>query len=141
MGLSKENNDEIMSDINITPLVDIMLVLLIIFMLVSSIVDMNGITVELPHAATGEDLRTRTVSVMISKSGDYYLNGEKITTAGELRHLLSLKKQENTNVQVIIAADKKTYHEEVVRVIDMVRTLNISRFAINVEYMEERNQP
>lgn len=137
MGFSRQNDDEIMSDINITPLVDIMLVLLIIFMLVSTVVDMNGIEVELPHAATGAALKTRTVSVMITRDGMYYLDGKRLMTSGELKEQLELKKKDNPDVQVIIGADKKSYHEDVVRVIDMVRKLGITRFAINVETTDD----
>lgn len=137
MGFSRQNDDEIMSDINITPLVDIMLVLLIIFMLVSTVVDMNGIEVELPRAATGAALKTRTVSVMITRDGMYYLDGTRLMTSGELREQLELKKKDTPDVQVIIGADKKSYHEDVVRVIDMVRKLGITRFAINVETTDD----
>ena len=129
-----------MSDINITPLVDIMLVLLIIFMLVSSIVGMNGIRVELPHTATREGIHTQTVFVMITHNGDYYLDGLKIS-ADELRGRLELKKMANPAMQVIIGADKKTYYEDVMNVIDLVRKLNITRFAINAEYLKENSQP
>jgi len=135
LGLIQENNDDIISGINITPLVDIMLVLLIIFMLVSSIVDFNAIKVELPHAATGEEIKNETVSVMILQNGDYYLAGKKMDSSEGLRTNLTIRKQKNPDIQVVISADKKTYHEEVVRVIDMVRKLDIKSFAINVEQL------
>jgi len=136
LGLIQENNDDIISGINITPLVDIMLVLLIIFMLVSSIVDFHAIKVELPHAATGEEIKNKTVSVMISQNGDYYLDGKKMSSADDLRTNLTIRKQNNPDVQVAISADKKTFHEEVVRVIDMIRKLDIKSFAINVEQLD-----
>lgn len=132
-----QRDDEIISSINITPLVDIMLVLLIIFMLVSTIVDFKSIQIELPHAATGEEIHTKTVSVMISRDGEYYLAGKKMSSALELHEGLSEKKQEIPGVQVVISADKKTFHQEIVRVIDIVRKLNITGFAINVEYLNE----
>jgi len=133
LGLIQENNDDIISGINITPLVDIMLVLLIIFMLVSSIVDLHAIKVELPHAATGEEVKNETVSVMIMQNGDYYLSGKKMDSSEDLRTNLEIRKKTNPDVQIAISADKKTFHEEVIRVIDMVRKLDIKRFAINVE--------
>jgi biopolymer transport protein ExbD len=133
--LIQENNDDIISGINITPLVDIMLVLLIIFMLVSSIVDFHAIKVELPHAATGEEIKNETVSVMILQNGDYYLAGKKINSFEDLRTNLEIRKKNNPDVQVAISADKKTFHEEVVRVIDIVRKLDIKSFAINVEQL------
>ncbi|RJP77440.1 MAG: biopolymer transporter ExbD [Desulfobacteraceae bacterium] len=137
MGLIQENNDDIISGINITPLVDIMLVLLIIFMLVSSVVDFHAIKVELPHAASGEDINNETVSVMISQNGNYYLAGIKMNSFMELQTGLAGRKQQNPDIQIAISADKKTYHEEVVRVIDLVRRVGINRFAINVEQLDQ----
>ncbi|MFH2066017.1 MAG: biopolymer transporter ExbD [Pseudomonadota bacterium] len=137
MGLIQENNDDIISGINITPLVDIMLVLLIIFMLVSSVVDFHAIKVELPHAASGEDINNETVSVMISQNGDYYLAGIKMNSFMELQTGLAGRKKQNPDIQIAISADKKTYHEEVVRVIDLVRRVGIKRFAINVEQLDQ----
>lgn len=73
-----DNNDnDIISSINVTPLVDIMLVLLIIFMLVSSFVVKEAIDVDLPHAATGSEVENESVSVVISKEGDFYLAGKR----------------------------------------------------------------
>lgn len=141
MGFAQEDNDDIISGINITPLVDIMLVLLIIFMLVSSIVDFNAIKVELPQAATGENVHTKTVSIMISQDGDFYLAGDKAESFDVLESELALKKEKTPDLQVAISADRKTYHQEVIRVIDMVRKLEINRFAINVEYLEESGTP
>ncbi len=137
MAIINDNDDDIIAGINITPLVDIMLVLLIIFMLVSTIADFNSINVELPHAATGGEIHTMTVSVMVSKTGIFYLAGEKMSSAEELKEKLRRKKQENPEIQVAISADRKTYHEEIVRVIDIVRSLEITGFAINVEYLDE----
>lgn len=136
MGFTQENNDDIISGINITPMVDIMLVLLIIFMLVSSIVDFNAITVELPQAATGDDIHTETLSIMISQNGEYYLADTKMTSFESLKDQLTIRKEANSDIQVAISADRKTYHQEVIRVVDLVRTLGINRFALNVEYLE-----
>ena len=137
MALIREDEDDIISGINITPLVDIMLVLLIIFMLVSSISDFRSINVDLPNAATGSEAQTKSVSVMISNAGEFYLAGMKVGTAEALMEGLASKKEQSPDLQVVISADKKTYHEHIVKVIDIVRKLGIKGFAINVEYLEE----
>jgi len=127
------DEEEIISDINVTPLVDIMLVLLIIFMLVSTFVDFTAIEVELPHAATGREIDTETLAVMISKNGDYYLSGEKTASFAELRERLRDKRSKKKDLQVVISADKKVYHETIVHLIDALRKMDILKFAINVE--------
>ena len=134
MAFNENIDDEIISGINITPLVDIMLVLLILFMLVSSIVDVNAIKVDLPRAATGDAGEETTVSILISKTGEYYLGDEKMDNFESLKTQLVNRKTNNPDIQVAISADRKTYHQEVIRVIDMLRNIEINRFAINVEY-------
>jgi len=127
---------EIIADINVTPLVDIMLVLLIIFMLVSTFVSFAEIDVELPEAATGEDARTETLSIAISKTGDYYLSGKKAVSFEALMTRIRQDRADHPDLQVVISADKMVYHGEVVRVIDRLREMEIYNFAINVEKIE-----
>ncbi len=134
---NSQDNDDIITNINVTPLVDIMLVLLIIFMLVSTIVDFSAIKVELPHAATGEKINSETVSVMVSKEGDYYLSGKKLESFKQITIQLKERKALHPDLQVVISADRKVYHEQVVKVIDAIRKLNILKFAINVELLED----
>ncbi len=134
------DEDDIISDINVTPLVDIMLVLLIIFMLVSSFVDFSAIKVELPHAATGEEVKKESVSVMISKDGEYFVSGKLVDSFSALRDKLKEKRAACPEMQVILSADKMVYHEQVVKVIDAMRKLSIFKFAINVEPLEETDK-
>ncbi len=134
---NSQDDDDIISAINVTPLVDIMLVLLIIFMLVSSFVDFSAIEVDLPHAATGEEIKKETVSVVISKQGDYYLSGEKMGSFSALAETLGRKKSANADIQIILSADRQVFHGQVVRVIDTLRKMGIFKFAINIEPMDE----
>ena len=131
------NDDDIMSDINITPLVDIMLVLLITFMLVSTLVDFSAINVELPKAATGEDAKIESIAVVVTKAGQYFVAGNPVNSFDELKETLKSKKEQNPRIQTIISADKNVSHGHVVKIIDLVRKLDISKFAISVELSEE----
>ncbi len=133
-GFEHKNNDDIIASINVTPLVDIMLVLLIIFMLVSTFMLKEAIEVELPHAATGAELNKRTVSIIIPKEGTYFVGNEPVAGLDGLRARMAAEKEENREVQVIIAADREVRHGAVVTVIDLLRRLEIYNFAINVEY-------
>jgi biopolymer transport protein ExbD len=137
VSLMKQEDDEILAEINITPLVDIMLVLLITFMLVSSLVDSSAIKVELPKAATGEDAKIESISIVITKSGEYYLSGDPVTSFDELKQAVADKKRQNPDVQAIISADTNVSHGHVIKVIDLIRKLDISKFAISVELSED----
>lgn len=134
---SENDEAKIVSEINVTPLVDIMLVLLIIFMLVSTFVAKEAIEVELPHAATGKEIERKTLSILVSQGGDYYLSGKKFETIEDLGTQVKFEKTQSDEVQVVISADRKVNHGKVVDIIDLVRQLEIYDFAINVEYDEE----
>jgi biopolymer transport protein ExbD len=136
VSLLKQDDDEILAEINITPLVDIMLVLLITFMLVSSLADFSAIKVELPKAATGEDAKIESISIVITRSGEYYLSGDPVTSFDALKQAVADKKGQNPNVQAIISADTNVSHGDVIKVVDLIRKLDISKFAISVELPE-----
>jgi len=134
---SDNDDQKIVSEINVTPLVDIMLVLLIIFMLVSTFVAKQAIEVDLPHAATGKEIERKTLSILVSQGGDYYLSGKKYETIEDLGVQIKSEKHGSKDIQVVISADRKVQHGKVVDIIDLVRQLEIYDFAINVEYDEE----
>ena len=133
---ARRNDDEIISDINITPFVDVSLVLLIIFMVTATYIVAKSIPVDLPEAGTGEDVVT-TFAVTMTKDGNMYLDGAKIDE-GKLAKKLSLAHGKNADVRVIIDADKELTHGRVVHVIDLVRKQGVSKFAININ--EESKQ-
>ena len=130
-GGAREHDDEIITDINITPFVDVALVLLIIFMVTATYIIAQSIPVDLPEAGTGEDVVT-TFAITITDDNKLYLDGAKIDE-GKLRKKIKLTRKENEDVRIIIAADKKVAHGQVVRIIDLVRKEGVAKFAINID--------
>ncbi len=130
-GGAKQNDDEIISDINVTPFVDVALVLLIIFMVTATYIVAQSIPVDLPQAGTGEDVVT-TFAVTLTTDGQTYLDGEKVDELG-LRKRIRKAQDKNDDVRVVIAADKAVQHGRVVRIIDIVRKEGVAKFAINIE--------
>ncbi len=135
-GGAKHNDDEIISDINVTPFVDVALVLLIIFMVTATYIVAQSIPVDLPKAGTGEDIVT-TFAVTLTTDGQLYLDGKKMDEAS-LRSSINKAQKKNDDVRVVIAADKMVQHGRVVRIIDLVRKEGVTKFAINIESEEER---
>lgn len=118
--------------INVTPLVDIMLVLLIIFMVASTYIVKPSIEVDLPKAASeGETLDT-TLSLILKADGSLFLNGEASNEAAVAAKCREIGAK-NAEAQAIIAADSATRHEHVVRLIDLIQNNGVKRFAINIE--------
>ncbi len=133
------DDDDIIADINVTPLVDIMLVLLIIFMLTSEAVTDRirhpAIEVDLPKAASAEKEPTRPLSIVISKDGQLFLNGTETTESALIVQVQAAVK-ERKEVQAVLSADRRVTHGSVVRVIDLVRLQGVEDVAINTKEQE-----
>jgi biopolymer transport protein ExbD len=127
----KTDSDDIISDINVTPFVDVSLVLLIIFMVTATYIIAQSIPVDLPKAATGENVVT-TLAITMTENGDIYLDGVK-TDSAALSRTVAQAHSKNEDLRVVIAADKRVTHGAVVSIIDLVRKLGVSKFAINID--------
>jgi biopolymer transport protein ExbD len=118
--------------INVTPMVDIVLVLLIIMMVSATYIVSQSLKVELPKTASSDDTVAKTYVVTITKNGEYFFN-EKPTSKAELPAILRGAKAENSNLNLVITADEEARHGAVVGVIDLAKVEGITKFAINVE--------
>jgi biopolymer transport protein ExbD len=119
------------TEINVTPLVDIMLVLLIIFMVTATYIVKDAIEVKLPEASTGETKKVSILAVTLDASGRLALNGEPATEE-RIRAFIREQRQLGISLEAVIAADRNARHGQVVRVIDLVRSEGVMKFAINV---------
>jgi biopolymer transport protein ExbD len=129
---SDDEGGRMITDINVTPLVDIVLVLLIIFMVTTTYIVNPSIKVDLPKAATGSDQTRTSLALTLTKEGTLYLNGERSDDAGVTRYI-GTELPKNADLQAIIAADKVVLHGNVVHLIDLVKRAGVRKFAINVE--------
>ena len=127
-----DDSGRMITDINVTPLVDITLVLLIIFMVTTTYIVNPSIKVELPKAASGTEQTRTTLALTLTKEGVLYLNGDPSDDAGVLRSIAT-DLPKNPDLQAIIAADKVVSHGSVVHIIDFVKRAGVRKFAINVD--------
>jgi biopolymer transport protein ExbD len=127
-----DDSGRMITDINVTPLVDITLVLLIIFMVTTTYIVNPSIKVELPKAASGTEQTRTTLALTLTKEGVLYLNGEPSDDAGVVRSIAA-DLPKNPDLQAIIAADKVVPHGSVVHLIDLVKRAGVRKFAINVD--------
>src|SRR3954471_15803702 len=107
-----EDSGRMITDINVTPLVDIVLVMLIIFMVTTSYIVNPSIKVDLPKAATGSDQVKTTLGLTLTKEGGLFLNGEKTDDTG-LKQFIKTELPRNPELQAVIAADKVVPHGQV----------------------------
>ncbi|MFH1459293.1 MAG: biopolymer transporter ExbD [Candidatus Omnitrophota bacterium] len=121
-------------EINITPLVDMVFLLLIFFMLTSSFIVLPGIKINLPKAVTSEVIKDKNIIVTLSRDNIIYLN-EKPITAEELTSYLKEIVDSQKQRPLLIKADKDTQLGSVVRVWDICRKVGISQ--INIATLQE----
>jgi biopolymer transport protein ExbD len=126
------DSDEAISDINVIPLVDIVLVVLIIFMVTAPMIMKPSINVNLPKAASGDKSTPSQLNITISDSGALSLNGAHSDEAA-IQLKAQQEKDKNPDVQAIIAADKDVPHGTVVRIMDLVKTAGVKKFAISID--------
>jgi biopolymer transport protein ExbD len=130
MAASAQNDEEMITGINVTPLVDVVLVLLIILMVTASYIVSKSIPLELPNAKTGESTQA-PLAISLDKDARLFLDGEPISEA-ELERAAGRASQSNPDARAMIAADGAAHHRNVVRVIDLLRRSGVGKFAINV---------
>ncbi len=117
------------SQINITSLVDVTMVLLIVFILITPIM-LHGINVQLPQASSGRmDVSKDAITISISRYGSLYLDNARVTYES-LKKRLKIIVGSTQNTSVIIKADKSVEYGEVVKVLDIVRKSGVSKVAL-----------
>jgi biopolymer transport protein TolR len=131
MAAQTSDTDEIISGINITPLVDVVLVLLVVLMVTSSYLASHGIPVDLPKGATGESTSS-VLRVSVTSDGRFFLDG-KPTADREFRERVRGAYAADHELRAVIAADGGSAHRSVVHVIDLLRQERVTRFALNVD--------
>ena len=129
-------DDDAITDINITPFVDIILVVLIIFMVTATTIAKQAIKVNLPEAATGETTKDTSLALVLEANGRLLMDGEP-TTENALRNFIRAERtrlnEEGTgDIVCLIAADDKVPHGDVIGLIDVVKQEGVAKFALNI---------
>jgi biopolymer transport protein ExbD len=123
--------------LNLVPLVDAVLLLLIFFMISSSFVAQPGIKVNLPKAVTAERKEPEDITLAITKEDILYLNNQRIALQDLWGRLLHLQNQGRVGF-LIIKADKAVSHGRVVEVMDIAKQAGVERLAIATEPKKAR---
>jgi biopolymer transport protein ExbD len=135
-GNGKNDDDGLIAGINVTPLVDVTLVLLIIFMVTAKIIVSQGMPMDLPKATTGEALQT-IFSVELSVDGRTRVDSEAIASDEAVSPLAKAAIQRNKDLRAVIRADKKVEHGRVIHVLDLLKRAGIAKIAFAVSPTRE----
>jgi biopolymer transport protein ExbD len=116
-------------DVNITPLIDVVFLLLIFFMVSTTFDHQSELSIDLPQASGKiSETQNKILDIAIDASGEYYLNSKKMSDA-KIETLIKEIKLAISKVKepkIIISADKNTPHQAVMSVMDAARRLNIT---------------
>src|SRR3954452_11937258 len=130
-GGSSNDDDGMVSGINVTPSVDVTLVLLIIFMVTARIIVSQGMPMDLPKSASGEALQT-VFAVELTADGKTRIDSEAVADDEALVPLAKNAKTKNKDLRAVIRADKKVEHGRVIHVLDLLRRSGVSKIAFAV---------
>jgi len=120
------------SAINVTPFVDVVLVLLVIFMVTAPLLMQESIGIHLPKATSSDRKLNSKMGVAVTRQGQILLNGVLASPeAISSRVKDALAKDPET--QALISADGDARHADVVRAIDLIKSAGMTRFAIQIE--------
>lgn len=132
MAMKAGQDNEDIAEINVVPLVDIILVVLIIFMVTAPMFLKPTINVNLPKAASGDQTTASKLNIALTADGRVNLNGAFVTDE-EVRQKATDEVAKNNEVQAIISADKDTPHGKVVGLLDIVKGAGVKKFAISID--------
>ena len=132
MAMKTDQVDELQSEINVVPLVDIILVVLIIFMVTAPMIMKPSINVNLPKAASGDATPPTKLDISIASDGRVNLGGNYVEDDA-IRTVAAEEFKNNPDVQAIISADKDVPHGRVVGVLDIIKSTGVKKFAISIQ--------
>ncbi len=125
--LTNGEQDAMVSDINVTPLVDVMLVLLTVFIVTAPLL-MNSVSVKLPKAAASVAMtQPKTAHISVTQNGDIYLNDTQL----KLEELEPKLRQDNAGgeLSLEIFADEKAFYGVVAKVMAAIQRAGVSKFS------------
>ena len=132
-GPTNFDSEDPISEINVVPLVDIILVVLIIFMVTAPLVMKPTIDVNLPQAASGEAAnKPKTLEVIIDQTGTFFLNG-KTVSLDELKSQAALEATNSPESSAVLTADKSVTLETLTEIIDAIKTSGIKKVGFSIQ--------
>jgi len=118
----------IIAGINVTPLVDVTLVLLVIFMVTAKIAAAPAVPLDLPRASQGQDIQV-VFSVLLPRAGGLFVNGAPVADRAALEARARSALGGNNELRAVIQADGAVPHREVISVLDTLKRAGVTRIA------------
>ena len=130
-GGANSDSEDAITGINVTPLVDIVLVLLIIFMVTAKLIVSKSVPLDLPKAASGSDIQT-VFSVVLSAEGITQVDGKTLPNDDAIFPLAKAAREKNPELRAVIKADNAVAHGRVIHVLDLLKQAQVGKIAFGV---------
>lgn len=134
-GSDFQSDENMITSINITPFVDVVLVLLVIFMITAPMLVKDILEIKLPKTSSGDGQALQTLGIAINRDGNILINGQiadLVTLKAKAQEALA----QNAQAQAIISADEEVTYKYVVQAIDTLKSAGLDRFAVQIERKE-----
>lgn len=140
MAFGSERQGKIFSEINITPLTDIFLVLLIIMMVVAPVLQSNDTPVEIPEINNGVNIEEAKTTVAVTADGLIYVNGMPVEASGLTNALIAAKEPDNDKQEVVVKADKNVSSSKVLDIMDAAQNAEYKKLIVAGEPLNKKEQ-
>lgn len=135
-GAGDGDDDGMITGINVTPLVDVTLVLLIIYMVTAKIIVSQGMPMDLPKAASGEQIQT-VFSVELTANGETFVDSKKVASDDAVGGLARAAREKDKELRAVIRADRKVEHGRVIHLLDILKQSGVAKIAFAVSKASE----
>jgi biopolymer transport protein ExbD len=132
MGFNRSGDDGEIGSINITPMVDIILVLLVIFMVTANFIKRETVNINIPKIAAADPDTAKSVMVSVTRDGDVLLEGKAVDESG-LVSRLSGESKRRPNMRVNLSADESISYGALAKVMGVIKHSGVNRIALSVK--------
>lgn len=131
-GLMKKRGDDVAGEIDLTPMLDVVFILLIFFIVTSVFVTEAGIDVLKPEASTADPRSKDLILIAVTSDGQIWIDGEQIDPRF-IRSRFERRLAETPNASVVIQGDRAAQNEQVMTILRAARDANIAAVSISTE--------
>ncbi len=117
------------TDINVTPFVDVVLVILVVFIVTAKLIVARGVEIDKPKASTGGDVQS-TLRISVKENGDLFVNGDKFASDADAIARIKQIAASSAKPKAIIAGSKNGAYGNVMRAIDLVQQAGVTGIAL-----------
>ncbi len=133
------DDDDGITGINVVPLVDITLVLLIIMMVTAKIIVSQSVPMDLPKASSGQNVQM-IFAVQLHKNGDVFVDQKKLPNDDAILGLAREARSKDEDLRAVIQADQAVTHGRVIKVLDLLKTAGVAKIAFGVTQVDKAEE-